>query len=141
VRSSQIGSHYDGMSADKRAAFDANAAKFLSVSYADRVIVSVTFHTDLENYAGTMRHYWASQSVAKLGTTTYLNAGAERLSLTGYNFQGDTFMLTFPRPKQLKPEDKVGIEFISPRISVIDEQRILQEFSVKKMTLDGQPVF
>lgn len=141
VRSSQLGSRYDGMNADKKAAFDANAAKFLGVSFADRVIVSVSFQTEIENYRSFLRNYWASQSVSKLSMTTYLNAGSERLSLLAFNAQGETFMLTFPRPKRLSQDDKMGIEFVSPRISVIGEQRILQEFSVRKMMLDGQPVY
>ncbi len=141
VRSSQIGSHYDAMSAEKKAAFDANAAKFLAVSFQDRVVVSVTFHTDSQNFESLLRNYWASQSLPKLSTSVFLNAGPERLSLISYSFKDDTFQFVFPRPKQVQPNEKIGVEFVHPRINVIGQQRILQEFSLKKMLVNGEPAF
>ena len=139
VRSSQLNSHYDKMSAEQKAAFDASASKFLTVTFPDRVVVSVTFHTNVEDYESSLRNYWASQSLAKLSMSVYLNTKAERLSLMSYSFKDDTFQFTFPRPKQLQPDDKVGVEFVHPRINVIGQQRILQEFSLKKMLVNGEP--
>ena len=141
VRSSQIGAHYDSMNAEQKAALDANASKFLAVVFPDRVIITVTFHSDVQNFESVLRNYWDSQSLAKLSMTTYLHTKDDKLSLTGYNVKEDTFQLTFPRPKQLRPDDKLGVEFVHPRVNVIGEQRIFQEFSVKKMLVDGEPAF
>jgi hypothetical protein len=141
VRSSQIGAHYDSMSAEQRAALDANASKFIATTFPDRVIVTVTFHSDVENFKSVLRNYWNTQSLAKLSMTTYLHTKDDKLSLAGYNVKDDTFQLTFPRPKQLRPDDKIAVEFVHPRVNVIGEQRIFQEFSVKKMLVDGEPVF
>jgi hypothetical protein len=141
VRSSQIGVHYDAMKPEQKAAFDANASKFLAVAFPDRVIVTVTFHSDVENFQSLLRTYWASQSLAKLSMTTYLHTKSDRLNLAGYGFKDDTFQFVFPRPKDLSPDDKLAVEFIHPRINVISEQRVFQEFSVKKMLVDGKPVF
>jgi len=41
------------------------------------------------------------------------------LSLVNYGFKDDTFQFTFPRPKQLNPNEKVGVEFVHPTINVI----------------------
>ena len=109
--------------------------------FPDRVLVSVTFHTNVENYESLLRIYWASQSVAKLSMSVYLNTSEERLRLINYSFKDDTFQFTFPRPKQLRPEEKISVEFVHPRINVIGEQRILQAFSLKKMIVDGQVAF
>ncbi len=141
VRSSELNSHYDRMNAVQKAAFDASASKFLAVGFPDRVVVSVTFHTNVQNYESMLRNYWAGQTLAKLSMSTYLNTNKERLSLMNYTFKDDTFQLTFPRPKQLGLDEKVGVEFIHPRINVIGQQRILQEFSLKKMLWNGEPVF
>jgi hypothetical protein len=141
VRSSQIGAHYDSMSAEQKAALDANASKFLSVAFPDRVVVTVTFHSDVQNFESVLRNYWASQSLAKLSMTTYLHTKDDKLSLIGYSVKEDTFQFTFPRPKQVRPDDKIGIEFVHPRVNVIGEQRIFQEFSVKKMLVGGEPSF
>ena len=43
VRSSQIGAHYEKMNDQQRAAFDANAGKFLAGQFPDKVLIAVTF--------------------------------------------------------------------------------------------------
>ncbi len=139
VRSSQISAHYDKMNAGQKAAFDENAGKFLAVTFPDRVVVSVTFHTNVQEYESSLRNYWASQSLAKLSMSVFLNTKAERLSLLSYSFKEDTFQFTFPRPKQLQPGEKVSVEFVHPRTNVIGQQRILQVFNLKKMLVNGEP--
>jgi len=139
VRSMQLGAHYDKMTNEQRAAFDANAAKFLAVTFPDRIIVAVTFHTNVGDYESQLRNYWASQSLAKLSMTVYLNTKRDRLSLMAYSFKDDTFQFTFPRPRQIDPDEKISVEFVHPRTNAIGPQRILQEFSVKKMLVNGEP--
>lgn len=141
IRSSQLSSHYDAMGAAQKAAFDASASKFLAAEFLDRVLVSVTFHTNVGNYESLLRNYWASQSMAKLSMSVYLNTKAEKLSLIGYSFKDDTFQFTFPRPKQVSPDEKISLEFVHPTIDVIGQQRILQVFGLKKMLVNGQPSF
>jgi hypothetical protein len=104
------------------------------------VIVSVTFKTNVGNYESLLRNYWATQNVAKLSMTVYLNTAAEKLNLMAYGFKDNTFQFTFKRPKELRADDKIGVEFVHPRIDQVMQQRVLQEFSVKKMLMDGQPV-
>jgi len=141
VRSSQLNSRYDKLGAEQKAAFDASAGKFLAATFPDRVIVSVTFHTNVQNYASLLRNYWATQSLAKLSMTVYLNTAAEKLNLMDYSFKEDTFQFTFKRPQKISPDEKIGVEFVHPRIDQVAQQRILQEFSVKKMLVDGEPAF
>jgi len=141
VRSSQLNSHYEKMNPEQKAAFDASAGKFLAVTFPDSVVVAVTFHTNVQEYESLLRNHWASQSLAKLSMSVYLNTGAERLSLLSYSFKDDTFQFVFPRPKQVQPDEKVSVEFIHPKISAIGQQRIFQTFSLKKMLMNGAPVF
>jgi hypothetical protein len=141
VRSSQLSSHYDKMTAEQKAAFDANAAKFLAATFPDRVLVSVTFSSNVQQYEGSLRNYWASQSLPKLSMSVYLNTKTEKLSLLNYSIKDDTFQFTFPRPKEVHPDEKISVEFVHPRINVINQQRILQEFSLKKMLVNGEPSF
>jgi hypothetical protein len=139
VRSAQLSSHYDKMTAEQKAAFDASSSKFLAAKFADRVVVSVTFHTNVEEYEGSLRTYWTNESLPKLSMSVFLNTKSERLSLLAYSFKDDTFTFTFPRPKQLGQDEKVSVEFVHPRTNVIGQQRILQEFSLKKMLVSGEP--
>lgn len=140
VRSSQLNSHYDAMSAEQKSAFAANAGKFLAVTFPDRVVVSVSFHSSVQTFDSQLRSYWASQSRATLGTSVYLNTSKERLSPVNYSVKEDTFQLTFPRPKQLLPGEKISVEFVHPRTDVIQRQRIFLEFILKKMLVNGEPV-
>ena len=139
VRTAQLSARYDKMNAEQKAAFDGNAAKFLAATFPDRIIVSVTFHTNVEDYESSLRNYWESESLPKLSMSVFLNTRTERLSLLAYGFKDDTFQFTFPRPKQLGAEEKVSVEFVHPKINVINQQRILQEFSLKKMLVNGVP--
>lgn len=141
VRSSQLNSHYESMSAQQKTAFDTNAGKFLAAKFSDRVVVSVTFKTDAQNYESLLRTYWGRQSRATIGASVYLNAGKERLSLLDYSCKEDTFQFVFPRPKQISLDGKLGVEFVHPRINAFGQQRILQEFSLKKMLFNGEPAF
>jgi hypothetical protein len=141
VRSSQLSAHYDAMSAEQKAAFDANAAKFLAVKFSDRVVVSVTFHSNVQDYESQLRAYWGRQSVPTLSMSTFLDAGKERLSLMDYSFKENTFQFAFPRPKEVTPDEKIGVEFVHPKISRVGQQRVLQEFSLKKMLVNGEPAF
>jgi hypothetical protein len=141
VRSSELNSHYDAISAEQKTAFDANAAKFLAVKFADRVVVFVTFKTNVQGYESQLRTYWGQKSLPTLSMSVFLDAGKERLSLIDYTFKDDTFQFVFPRPKQVSPDEKLGVEFIHPKIERIGQQRILQEFSLKKMLVNGEPVF
>jgi len=141
VRSFQLSAHYDAMSADQKAAFDANSSKFLAATFPDRVLVAVTFRSNSQNDQSLLRVYWASQNLAKMNISTFLNAGKERLLLEGYACKDDTFQLAFPRPKQLSPDSRLSVEFIHPNIDVIREERVFLEFKLKKMMVRGEPAF
>lgn len=139
VRSMQLNSHYDKMTAEQKTNFDASATKFLAATFPDRVLVAVTFRSNVQDYVSALRNYWASESLPKLSMSVFLNTKGERLSLMAYSFKDDTFQFTFPRPKQLGPDDTVGVEFVHPRIIAIGQQRVLQDFKLKKMIVEGQP--
>ena len=141
VRTAQLNSKYDKMSAEQKTAFDANSAKFLGVTFPDRVVVSATYSANVQDYVSLLRTYWERQSAGTLSMSVFLDAGKERLSLLNYGFKDDTFQFTFPRPKQLGPDEKIGVEFVHPSIGRLRQQRILQEFSLKKMLVNGEPSF
>jgi hypothetical protein len=63
VRSMQLNSHYDKMTPEQQTSFDASAGKFLAATFPDRIIVSVTFHSNVEDYASSLRNDWANASL------------------------------------------------------------------------------
>src|ERR1700693_5239259 len=58
VRSSQLRSRYDAMSAEQKTIFDTNAGKFLAATFPDHVVVSVSFRSNPQNYQSLLRVYW-----------------------------------------------------------------------------------
>lgn len=139
VRLQQLDLHYDGMTAEERAAFEANASKYLAATFPDRVLVSVTFRSSNQRKESGLPGYWTKQSTDKLRTKVFLNAGGEKLSLTNYSFKDDTFQFTFPRPKKLSTDGNISVEFPIPQLDRIHERRIVQGFDLKRMLVDGQP--
>ena len=139
VRLQQLDLHYDGMTAEEKAAFDANESKYLAATFPDRVLVSVTVRSGIQGDESGLSSYWTKQSTDRLRTKVYLNAGGEKLRLTNYSFKGDTFQFTFPRPKKLSTDGNISVEFAVPQLDRIHERRIVQGFDLKRMLVDGQP--
>ena len=76
------------------------------------MLVSLTLHTNVAIYESLLRNYWASQSVAKLSMTVFLDAKKDRLALIGYSFKDNTFQFTFPRPRETQQDHKLAVEFV-----------------------------
>lgn len=148
VRWSQLGSNYDSMNAEKKAVFDAEANKLFAVTYADRVVIEITFSTNDDDINRRLQNYWKNGGLLKFIASIYLTSASGRVKPMNYALTGNTFLLTFPRPAQVQSSDKIGVEFFSPVFSFYrpesisaDQQRVFREFSAKKMILNGEPVF
>lgn len=158
VRSAQLRAHYDKMTPQQKSEFDANAAKFLSATFPDTVVVVVTFRSNVTAYDSDLRNYWKSQSAATLHETVFLNAGKERLQLLKYACENNEMEFVFPRPKtQLASDDLLSIEFVHPTLKTgvdttalpqnaqilarLGRQRILLEFKPGHMMSDGHLEF
>ena len=138
VRSSEIAGHYDSLASSAKVNYDNSAAKFLSATFPDRVLVCVTVKANTPGYESRLRSYWSQQSAAKLSMTTFLNVGRQKLSPIGYSFKDDVIQFVFPRPNSLATED-FSVEFMHPTIEALFSQRMLINFKPRKMEIDGQP--
>jgi hypothetical protein len=54
--------------------------------------------------------------------TMHLNTNSEKLGLIDYSYGEDTFQFTFKRPKQISPDEKLGVEFVHPRIDRVAQR-------------------
>jgi len=137
IRSAQLQLKYDGMAEAQKSSFDANASKFLTASFPDRILVCITFKASNNTYQSSLREYWRNQSIAKLNQMTFLNVGSEKLTLLDYGFKDDTIQMAFPRPKEITAETEVSLEFHHPNVGPVREQRLQVNFKAKKMVVDG----
>ena len=155
VRNSQLQSHYDKMSDQEKATFDANASKYIAQTFSDKVVVAVVFESNVGAYETDLHNYWDRQTAATLHNTVFLNAGQERLQLVGYSLRDNVMELAFPRPTtQLQPDSLLSVEFVHPTLRTgldttqnagvlmrLGQQRMLFEFKPGKMEVNGHLEF
>ena len=140
VRSGQLRSHYDSLTPEQKAAFDASANRFLAVAFPDRIEVCVNFKSNVLNYQSQLRTYWNAQSAPKLNDSVFLDAGKDRVRLQSYMCKDETFQFTFPRPKQITADTPLAIEFTHPNVDLVHSQNLHLSLKPKKMLINGEPV-
>jgi hypothetical protein len=144
VRQMQLAQKYDQMEAEKKQQFDEQAGKFLAASFPESVIVHVSFTTNVQQDDREAAAHWQRQTTEQLRNTAYLiGPKGEQIELQRYIVadSGRSFQFVFPR-RALSPQDKsIKLEFRHPRLRTQSEARVLIEFKVEKMLLQGEPVF
>jgi len=159
IRQAQVGwsqqeSGYDQMSPEQKQEFDAQAEKYLAASFADIVVLNVTFSSEAQEWLRILDSYWKKQTTETLRNFVFLIAhGGEKIPLLRYvppAGASSRFQLVFPRYQQgqpiLLPEDKaVKLELPPPPVQPGPEtafpMHVLVEFKVKKMLVDGKLMY
>lgn len=149
VRLSQINAKYDEMSAGGRQAFDQNAEKVLSADNAQFVVMHVSYTTNVQNDDREMARHWHNQTSERLKNFVFLIGGrGVKVPLSIYTpGEGASreFQFVFPREYNgrpfIGPGDKtLKLEFHHPNIRGTAE-RVLVEFRIEKMMMQGAPVY
>ena len=111
------------------------------------MVIFVSFDSNIDFDERELGHHWQTQTTEKLKNSVYLIGSrgrkAELQDFTLADKSGQAFQFTFPRvvggEELAGPDDKsLQLEFIHPGIRGKDERRVLVEFKIKKMLLDGQ---
>jgi hypothetical protein len=149
VRLSQINNKYDQMTEDGRKAFDQNAEKFISGGSPDLVVMHVRYSANVQNDDRDLARHWHAQTAETLKNFIFLiGGGGVKVPLSGYR-PGDgaarEFQLVFPREYNGRPLVGPGakslmLEFNHPNIRGT-AGRVLIEFKVEKMTIQGTVVY
>ncbi len=149
VRQMQIAQKYDQMSPEQKQQFDQRAAEFLSARFPDTVVVHLSFSTNVQQDDREVARYWQAQTTETLKNSTYLiGPKGEKVELQRYTVTeaGRAFQFTFPRQYQghplVGPQDKtLKLEFKHPRVRTQGEVRVLIEFRVDKMLMQGEVMY
>jgi hypothetical protein len=149
VRLQQINQKYDKMAAEQQQQFDQGAEKFLSSKFDDSVVIYVTITSNVQLDDREIARHWQNQTTETLKNFIFLiNGKGEKVPLRSYTVTnaGRAFQLVFPRQHNERPvataQDKtLKLEFVHPRVRASNEQRVLIEFRVDKMLMQGEPVF
>lgn len=147
VRRAQLQQNYERMLAEDRQRFDQEIERFLAEDFSDRVVIFVSFDSNIDFDKRELARHWQAQSTQTLKNSVFLIGGkgrkAELQDFKLANPNGQAFQLTFPRKvdgeELVGPGDKnLMLEFIHPATTRKPERRALVEFKVKKMLVDGQ---
>ncbi len=150
ARQQMLAEKYDQLPPEKKQSFDERIGKFLATSFADTVLVHVTYNSNLPDLDREMARYWQTQTTENLKNTTFLIGSAgQRIPLLRFvvaTGAGREFQLAFPR--QLNGESIVGekdktikVEFLHPKLAGEPETRVLLNFSLDKMLANNALVF
>lgn len=147
VRRAQLQQDYERMPAEQKRIFDQQSERFLSENFSNRVVIFISFDSNIDFDERELARHWLTQTTETLKNSVYLIGSkgrkAELQEFTLADKSGRAFQFTFPRvvdgAELTGPEDKsLQLEFIHPGIRGKDERRVLVEFKLKKMLVDGQ---
>lgn len=147
VRRAQLRQNYDTMMPEQKQAFDQEAAKFLNAEFPETVLVYVTFESNVDFDNRELRRYWKLQTTSTLKNFVYL-VGSEGAKAPLQHFimgeeDAQAFRFVFSRQVEGKPrvtaqDKRLQLEFIHPNLRAQGEKRVLVEFKLNKMLVDGQ---
>lgn len=139
VRERQLQQQYDRMPPEQKAALDARTNAYLAAPQDD-IVVYVAYDSNVPNYVDLLRRYWEQQTYEIVKNAVALKIGGAWLSPTGYAATNGAFQFNFARPASLPREGNVVLQFESPATGALRAERVVIEFRLDKMLLDGQPV-
>jgi hypothetical protein len=150
IRSAQLQMNYDQLSPEQRSNFDRQAEQYLNVSFADSVAVHVSFDSNVIPIARELMQYWQTKTLEQVKNTTYL-VGSDGTLVPPTEFQPygpgrQEFALLFPRQHEGKPlvgpkDKRISLQFEHPATSELRGGRVLVQFPVKKMLIDGKVIY
>ena len=150
VRMEQIRAQYDTMSPEQQRSFDQQAEQFLGVTFPDMVVLHVYYAASVPADDLALARYWQTQTLNTLKNSVFLmgRPDAKVAPVRYWVAQGARreFELFFSRQPDgqplVGPEDKsLKLEFTHPNIREQGESRVLLEFKVEKMLMNGAVVF
>lgn len=150
VRLGQISVKYDSFTEEQKKAFDRDTQAFLAKSFADTVIVYVSYSSNVAVDDRELALHWQSQTTDTLKNFVFLiRPNGEKVPILGYVVSqgaGREFQFVFPRSVDgrplISPGDKtLQLEFPHPKIRDQKEGRVLMSFGVDKMLVNGAIVY
>jgi hypothetical protein len=150
VRQAQIANKYDSLSAEQKQAFDKQTEGFLAADYSDKIVVNISYSTNVQQLYQDLARYWQSQTTQAFSNSVFLVPGkGERAQLMEYKPpQGASRDFTFIFPREVKgnpllsDQDKgLSLEFTYPPVGFMGDGRGFIEFKVKKMMIKGGIIY
>jgi hypothetical protein len=165
VRQQQIQMKYDKMTEAEKKDFDTKAETLLNRNY-DAIVLHVEYGSNLQSFERQMATYWKSIPADTPPIDMYLiTEKGDRIAPTKFSSPLNasySFDLAFPRTKNNEPivqqsDKSLSLQFTHPAIGnqtqrnttnptdpsmdVFGEERVLLQFKLDKMIVQGKPSF
>lgn len=168
VRIQMIQLKYEKMTDAQKKDFDAKADAFVNKTYDDVILVHVDYGSNVQTFERQMATYWKSIPAESIPIDVYLiNERGDRIPPARFiSPQNGTysFELVFPRLKSNEPivrdsDKSMSVQFTHPAVGTQDtsggdplnslhptltafgQERVLVQYKVDKMGLNGKPSF
>jgi hypothetical protein len=166
VRQQQILMKYDKMTDAEKKDFDAKAEALLNRNYDDVILIHVEYGSNLQSFERELATYWKNIPADAPPIDLYLiTEKGDRVTPTKFISPPNasyTFDLAFPRTKNNEPVIHQGDKLLSlqfthpaignqtqrnttnptdPSMDVFGEERVLLQFRLDKMMVQGKPSF
>lgn len=141
ARKSRLDSNYDGLSPQQRASLDANIKQFLAQTFADSIVVEVTFNSNAPTPLFEVRNYWTAQTAETLQDKLFLMFDETKLQPQWFEADGTSFQVRFKRPQGINADTRISLQFESPSAGFIKEQGVVTHFNTKDMVYEGAIAF
>jgi hypothetical protein len=166
VRLSQIGNKYDKMTDSQKKEFDSKADAILNRNYDDVIWIHVSYGSNLQSFERDMATYWKGLPVDAPPVDLYLiTEHGDRVTPVRFSSPQNgsyAFDLIFPRTKNNEPIVHAGDKILSlqfthpaignqtqrnttnpsdPSMDVFGEERVLIQFKLDKMMINGKPSY
>src|SRR5512145_2110999 len=101
VRQAQIANKYDSLSAEQKQAFDKQTDAFLNADYGDKVVIGVTYDTNVQQNVQELARYWQARTAEVMINSVFLvpdkGTKAKLISYTPPKGAQTDFTFVFPR--------------------------------------------
>ncbi len=150
VRQLQIANKYDSLADAQKQAFDKQTEGFLNADYGDKVVIGITYETNLQRNVQELARHWQSQTAEVMANSVFLTpdkgAKARLVRYTPPQGAQTDFAFVFPREVEGNPllsdENKnLILEFPYPVIGGIGDGKGYAEFKVKKMMIKSGIIY
>jgi hypothetical protein len=149
VRQRQLSKDFIALPQEQKRSVAERNERLLNMEFPGRSVVVVVYATNVDAYRRDLARFWQTRPAATWSMDTFLITGRGRippLDVQVIPGEGGQFEIHFPRTVEgqpvVSPSDKtISLEFIHPDIGVLRTERILFNFKVKDMIVDGTAVY
>jgi hypothetical protein len=145
VRQAQLEQKYEQMDEAGKKAFDAKWSQFLAADVSDKIIVQVQYTANTADIDRQLMDFWQTQTTATMQNLAAIAyPDGQRFAPSAFwvaKGAGREFQLAFPRPKDVKEDGAIAVEFLHPNVKVEGNSRIYTKFQLKDLKYGGKVTY